>query len=216
MKLKRNLKYGASALAMALLLSACGNNVEDASNKVDQQADAIEDSVEKKTAPVEEKIESKTDDIEDSVEAKVNDFKGIQDKEFAVSLDDAVTKFREEFPAEGVEITSVELDHDDDRYEYDIQGYDNENEYELVIDAESGEIISREEEQDDVDPDDLAIDFVKIISPEEAMAKALENNTGYVKSYELESEDGKLVYDIDVEEGDDVKLDAETGDILSK
>ena len=49
------------------------------------------------------------------------------------------------------------------------------------------------------------------------MAKALENNKGYVKSYEIESNDeGKIVYSIDVEDGDDVELDAESGDILHK
>lgn len=213
MKLKRNIKYGAFALVMALALSACGNTTND----VEQKADAIEDSVEEKTQPIEDKVESKTDSIENSIEQEVDSLKtGIEDIDFSVSLDDAVAKFRETFPAEGVEVTSVELDDEDGKYVYDVQGYDDENEYEAVIDAESGEVLSKEEEKDDVDPDDVAIDFTKILSPKEAMAKAMENNTGYVESYEIEWEDDKAVYSFDVEDGDDVILDAETGDIIKK
>lgn len=211
--MKNKFKLAAPALAFALLFSACSNqDVKEATNEaetnVEEQADAVE-----------EKIESKTDDIEDSVEGKVNDLKGIQDKEFAVSLDDAVNKFKEAFDDSTIEVSSVELDEDDGRYAYDIQGFKENYEYEAEIDAESGEVISKEEEQDDDDDDrddDIAIDFVEIISPKEAMEKALENNTGYVKSYEIDHDDDRLVYEIDIEDGDDVELDAKTGDILEK
>lgn len=90
-------------------------------------------------------------------------------------------------------------------------------EYQAKIDAENGEILGQEEEVDDDKENDIAIDFTKILAPKDAMAKALENNKGYVKSYEIESNDeGKIVYSIDVEDGDDVELDAESGDILHK
>ncbi|MDU2202668.1 MAG: PepSY domain-containing protein [Anaerococcus hydrogenalis] len=49
------------------------------------------------------------------------------------------------------------------------------------------------------------------------MDKALENNKGFVKSYELDvNDEGKTVYEIDVVGGDDVELDAETLDIIQK
>lgn len=222
--MKNKIKLAVPALAFALLFSACSNqDVKDAANNaetnVEEQADAIEDSVETKTEPVEDKIESKTDDVKDSVEGKVNDFKGIQDKEFAISLEDAVDKFKETFDDPSIEISSVELSEDDGKYAYDIQGFKENYEYEAKIYAESGEIISKEEEQDDDNDDkddDVAIDFVEIISPKEAMEKALENNKGYVKSYEIDHDDDRLVYEIDIEDGDDVELDAKTGDILHK
>ena len=63
----------------------------------------------------------------------------------------------------------------------------------------------------------MAIDFTKVKAPKEAIAKALKNNKGFVKSYELDFNDqGKLVYEIDVVNGDDVELDAETLDIIQK
>ncbi|MDU3177630.1 PepSY domain-containing protein [Anaerococcus sp.] len=211
----KNLKYGASALVLATVLTACGG--ENAQKAKDNAKDAKNNT----EAAVTEEAEKTKDNVEDKkvdVEDKIDDLKtGIEEKEFEISLDDAVDKFKETFPSEGVEVSSVELDEDDDNYVYDIQGFDENKEYEAKIDAESGEVLAQEEETDEEVKDNVAIDFVSIISPKEAMDKALENNEGYVKSYEIESNDeGKLVYKIDVEDGDDVELDAESGDILHK
>lgn len=204
----KNLKYGASALVLATVLTACGG--ENAQKAKDNAKDAKNNT----EAAVTEEAEKTKDNVED----KIDDLKtGIEEKEFDISLDDAVDKFKETFPSEGVEVSSVELDEDDDNYVYDIQGFDENKEYEAKIDAESGEVLAQEEETDEEVKDNVAIDFVSIISPKEAMDKALENNEGYVKSYEIESNDeGKLVYKINVEDGDDVELDAESGDILHK
>jgi len=204
----KNLKYGASALVLATVLTACGG--ENAQKAKDNAKDAKNNT----EAAVTEEAEKTKDNVED----KIDDLKtGIEEKEFNISLDDAVDKFKETFPSEGVDVSSVELDEDDDNYVYDIQGFDENKEYEAKIDAESGEVLAQEEETDEEVKDNVAIDFVSIISPKEAMDKALENNEGYVKSYEIESNDeGKLVYKINVEDGDDVELDAESGDILHK
>ena len=211
----KNLKYGASALVLATVLTACGGeNAQKAKDNAKDAKNNTEAAVTEEAEKTKDNVEDKKDDVED----KIDDLKtGIEEKEFDISLDDAVDKFKETFPSEGVEVSSVELDEDDDNYVYDIQGFDENKEYEAKIDAESGEILAQEEETDEEVKDNVAIDFVSIISPKEAMDKALENNEGYVKSYEIESNDeGKLVYKINVEDGDDVELDAESGDILHK
>mgnify|MGYP002711905942 FL=1 len=207
----KNLKYGASALVLATVLTACGGeNAQQAKEDVKNAANNTE-------AAVTEEVNETKDDVEE----KIDDLKtGIEEKEFAISLDDAVAKFKETFPEEGIEISGVDLDEDDGKYAYDIQGFKENKEYEVKIDAETGDILAQEEEVDDDNDDlddDIAIDFATIITPQDAMEKALENNTGYVKSYELDhNDDGKLVYEIDIEDGDDVELDAETGDIIHK
>lgn len=211
----KNLKYGASALVLATVLTACGGeNAQKAKDNAKDAKNNTEAAVTEEAEKTKNNVEDKKDDVED----KIDDLKtGIEEKEFNISLDDAVDKFKETFPSEGVEVSSVELDEDDDNYVYDIQGFDENKEYEAKIDAESGEVLDQEEETDEEVKDNVAIDFVSIISPKEAMDKALENNEGYVKSYEIESNDeGKLVYKIDIEDGDDVELDAESGDILHK
>lgn len=206
----QKLKYGASALALAAILTACGGeNAQQAKEDAKSAANNTE-------AAVTEEV----DKAKDNVEEKVDDLKsGIEEKEFAISLDDAVAKFKEAFDDDSIEISSIELDEDDGKYTYDIEGFKENKEYEASIDAESGEVLAKEEENDDDNDDmddDVAIDFTKIISPKEAMAKALENNTGYVKSYEIDHDDDRIVYEIDIEDGDDVELDAESGDILHK
>ena len=206
----QKLKYGASALALAAILTACGGeNAQQAKEDAKSAANNTE-------AAVTEEV----DKAKDTVEEKVDDLKsGIEEKEFAISLDDAVAKFKEAFDDDSIEISSVDLDEDDGKYTYDIEGFKENKEYEASIDAESGEVLAKEEENDDDNDDmddDIAIDFTKIISPKEAMAKALENNTGYVKSYEIDHDDDRIVYEIDIEDGDDVELDAESGDILHK
>ena len=206
----QKLKYGASALALAAILTACGGeNAQQAKEDAKSAANNTE-------AAVTEEV----DKAKDNVEEKIDDLKtGIEEKEFAISLDDAVAKFKEAFDDDSIEISSVELDEDDGKYTYDIEGFKENKEYEASIDAESGEVLAKEEENDDDNDDmddDVAIDFTKIISPKEAMAKALENNTGDVKSYEIDHDDDRIVYEIDIEDGDDVELDAESGDILHK
>lgn len=206
----QKLKYGASALALAAILTACGGeNAQQAKEDAKSAANNTE-------AAVTEEV----DKAKDNVEEKIDDLKtGIEEKEFAISLDDAVAKFKEAFDDDSIEISSIELDEDDKKYTYGIEGFKENKEYEASIDAESGEVLAKEEENDDDNDDmddDVAIDFTKIISPKEAMAKALENNTGYVKSYEIDHDDDRIVYEIDIEDGDDVELDAESGDILHK
>lgn len=218
MKLKKNLKYGASALALALLLSACsGDNAQEAKEDAKDAASNAKAAVSEEVNSVEDKVEDKKEEKKEEKNQEAA-ARGIENQEFKVSLTDAVDKFKEAFAEDGIEVESVELDEDDGKFVYDVQGFKDNNEYEATIDAETGEVLSQEQDQDDDTQDDIAIDFASIITPEDAMQKALENNKGYVKGWELEHSDdyGKLVYDIDIEDGDDVAIDAETGDIVEK
>ncbi len=208
MKFNKNLKYGASALALALLLSACSG--ENAKNAKEDAKDAVSNT----KAAVSEEVNSVKDKAEDKKEEMTT---GIEDKEFKISLDDAVKKFKEEFKADEIEVSSLEFDEDNGKYAYDIKGFNGNDEYEAKIDADSGEILSKEQDKEDDSSDKKAIDFTKIKDSKEAIKKALENNKGFVKSYELDVNDqGKTIYEIDVVGGDDVELDAETLDIIQK
>lgn len=207
MKLK-NLKYGASALALALVLSACsGENAKNAKEDAKDAASNTKAAVSEEVNSTKDKAEKKKDEMTT----------GIEDKEFKISLDDAVKKFKDEFKVEGIEISSVELDKDNEKYAYDITGFNGNDEYEAKVDAESGEILSKEQDSEDDSNDQKAIDFAKVKDAKEAIDKALENNKGFVKSYELDvNDEGKIVYEIDIVGGDDVELDAETLDIIQK
>lgn len=62
----------------------------------------------------------------------------------------------------------------------------------------------------------MAIDRASLITGKEAMEKALEDQADgvYVEGYELEVENGKAIYDIDLENASDVKIDAASGEII--
>lgn len=208
MKFNKNLKYGASALALALLLSACSG--ENAKNAKEDAKDAVSNT----KAAVSEEVNSVKDKAEDKKDEMTT---GIEDKEFKISLDDAVKKFKEEFKVDEIEVSSLEFDEDNGKYAYDIKGFNGNDEYEAKIDADSGEILSKEQDKENDADDKKAIDFTKIKDAKEAIKKALENNKGFVKSYELDvNDEGKTIYEIDVVGGDDVELDAETLDIIQK
>src|SRR5699024_3151822 len=99
---------------------------------------------------------------------------------------------------------------------YEIEGFKDGREYQLKINN-NGEILEEEIEDDD-DTKKLAIDFSKIISGVDAMEKALEGQDEDVKikEYELKIEDGKTVYEVELDNGKDVKIDATTGDIIER
>lgn len=216
MNIKKNLKYGFSALALALVLSSCSQDkVKDAKNDAKDIASNAESMVSEQVESTKDKIEDKKQEKakEKNAEAMV---KGIENKEFKISLDDAIKKFKDTFTENGIEVEAVEFGEDDGKYGYKIQGFKGNKEYELSLDADSGEVLSQESDTDEDSQNDMAIDFSKIIKPEDAIKKAKENNKGYVESWDLDYDNGKLVYEVDVQDGDDVQLDASTGDIIKK
>lgn len=206
-------KIGVLSLSTVLLLSACGQTTDEEAG-VDSDTPAVEEPA---SDPVEETTEETTGETTEEAPAETNapSSQGIEGREFEVSLDDAVQIFNDTFPdAEG--INNVQFDVDDGRFEYEIDGFNASNNFELTLDAETGEILQQETDNDD--DSETAIDFGMIISPAEAMEIALsEVGSGYVKEWDLDTDDGRTLYEIDVEgqenqDDDDVYVDAETGD----
>lgn len=139
---------------------------------------------------------------------------GIQDYAFGTNLDDAVQIYRDEVGVQNVSIEGIELDDEDGSYIYEIEGYSENTEYDVDIDAESGDVL--EVDTDDEDDDDDVLNLENIITPQEAMQAALEQTgSGYVDEWTLEIDDGAQYYDIDVEDGSDQYIDSETGEILA-
>lgn len=208
--IKKKLGMGIVSLSAVALLAACGdtNTTEDP---------AVEDPAveEPATDPAtDDTTDDTTDDIADTTQTTdaPDTSNGIYGVEFAVSLEEAVQIFHDTF-GEEINISDVEFDTDRGNYEYEISGWDDENDYELDIDATTGEV-SEEEIERDSDRDNI-IDFDAIISPAEAMDIAVdESGSDFVKEWSLEEDDGFTIYEIDIENGNDVTIDAETGDVL--
>lgn len=209
--IKKKLGMGIVSLSAVALLAACGdtNTTEDP---------AVEDPAVEEPA-TDPATDDTTDDATDDTTADTTQTtdapdtsNGIYGVEFAVSLEEAVQIFHDTF-GEGINISDVDFDTDRGNYEYQISGWDEENDYELDIDATTGEV---NEEKTDRDSDrDNVIDFNAIISPTEAMDIAVEESgSDFVEDWSLEEDDGFTIYEVNIENGNDVTIDAETGDVL--
>lgn len=189
----------ALVLATALVLGACGN----------QEAKTTE---EVKTE------ETETTDNNDVVKEVSNDTETAAKDPIPATektLEEAIDAFYTHYGDDAIELTGADLDEEDGKYIYSVKGYKDGEEFEAEFDANSLDLIKEEKDTED-DKKVLAIDRTNIITAKEAMEKALEGQAEgvYVEGYELEVENGKAVYDIDLENAEDVIIDAASGEII--
>ena len=116
----------------------------------------------------------------------------------------------------------VELDWDDGRPEYEVEFYAGNKEYDYDIDALTGEIRSRDWELDDFDlydDDRTQVSVNNVITAEQAkaIAKAKAPSTATVVKCELDEDDGRWVYELELRDGRteyECDINAVTGVIL--
>ncbi|WP_285768304.1 PepSY domain-containing protein [Peribacillus sp. SI8-4] len=132
----------------------------------------------------------------------------------AMSEDEAIKLISDKL---GGEVTQFEKDWDQPKtYEMTVKTKDGYQD--VDVDAEKGEILSQEREDDD-DEDmskQQAVEEAKV-SMEEAEKIALKKVGGQVTDAELDSENGGLVYELEIKQDKkefDVVVDAMTGKVL--
>ncbi|KIL53540.1 hypothetical protein KP77_05160 [Jeotgalibacillus alimentarius] len=137
-----------------------------------------------------------------------------------ISVEEAQEKALAEY--DGV-IESIELEGKRDGYVYDLDIDNGDMDYDLYMDASTGDILRVEEERDDDDDNGSAANpeasTEDYISQEEAINIALEEVEGTLESVKLDSDDGSVVYEVEIDTGtfsDEASLDidAVTGEVL--
>lgn len=192
-------------LLTSLLLGACGNKEAKPAEDVKQEASQVEDT---NTG-----VKEVSDDDKDTSDKE-------KAPEVAMNMEDAVKIFHEhnfgDASADSFNFDKLKVEILDKDIIYSIEGFKDGKEYQLKINN-NGEILEEEIEDDD-DKKKLAIDLTKIISGVDAMEKALEGQAEdvKVKEYELKIEDNKTVYEVELDNGKDVKIDATTGEIIER
>ena len=116
-------------------------------------------------------------------------------------------------------VTEIELHKDDGRYHFDIDLKDEKYEYDLEVDAYTGEIIKfeKEAEKNRKQVNKQKVKSSKLLTKDEAIAIAKKRAAGNVKEIEMDEDDGRKVYEIEMRDGEfkyEIKLDAKTGEIL--
>ncbi|MGY3776936.1 PepSY domain-containing protein [Helcococcus sueciensis] len=192
----KKIKLGTLLLSGVLVLAACSNGTQN---------------------QTETKLETATETkVESSLETETNDNTQNQSETAKVTINRAVEIFYEKFGDKEINITQIDFDKDDGKYTYEIEGWKDNKEYKLEIDAETENILEQKSEaDDDIDKDDISISLDKIVSPEKAIEEALKQaKANNVEGWDLHTDDGVLVYEVDVKDGEDVIISANDGSFI--
>lgn len=201
---RRGIKLTALLLSGLVFLTACSNG------KTNQTETSKETVVEQNTETQKETKVEETK-VEETKDTETTNNQATS----KVDINRAVEIFHDTFSDKSINITQIEYDRDNGRYTYEIEGWKDNQEFKLEIDAETEEILKQKSEIDDVDKDDIVIDLDKIVSPEKAVEEALKQaNATKIEGWELDTENGVLVYEIDVEDGKDVVISATDGSFI--
>ncbi|GAA0321571.1 hypothetical protein GCM10008931_11400 [Oceanobacillus oncorhynchi subsp. oncorhynchi] len=153
----------------------------------------------------------------------------------SLTMEDATKKLEEEYQGK---VKEMELDREGDKSFYEAEIIVENHEYDVKMDAESGEVVYEEIDDKDGHDDDRNDDDVNLEENQQDTAAANENNDnkenvitqeeaiqiakqefdGEVTEMELDYDDGRYVYELELVNGEqeaDFDIHAETGDILS-
>lgn len=211
------LKLSLLSAASVLTLAACGNN-NQSTETAPQEEQATEQTTDNKT---ENNTESNTNaesaNTENSSDSANNNntsnAQGLETMDFAVSLQDAFELFKTEVGDDAVQVTDVSFESERGQYIYEFTGHSNGTEYEVDINAETEEIVHSESEPDNLDDDVLNLD--NVVEPKEALQAAIDaSGSGFVEDWILDVEAGVAAYEVEIEQGTDQTVNAETGEVI--
>ena len=148
-------------------------------------------------------------------QSKSNDKKQTTTIEEAKAKDIALQK------TDGGDITNIQLAVDDGVKQYEVDITKGNKEYDVDIDSSSSKIIEFDEEQKD--GEDEKEEELQNVSPaislDQAIKTALKSAKGTVNETDLDQENNRLVYEIEIDTADKreatVSVDAKNGGVIS-
>lgn len=142
-----------------------------------------------------------------------------------ITEDQAKTLVTDEF--EGANVSNVYLNVDDSLYTYDVDFRANDFYGDAELNAETGEILESRVKygqavtipvEGNNTTEASSTQTTGLLTYEQAKEKAISLNNGNtaVKSCELDKDNGVYYYDVDFTNGSEIKLNAKTGELISK
>lgn len=194
-------------LGLALTLTACGPKNEKADAPNAKNNAAVEASANKNASK--NKADAQTKE-----ETAIN-------KGAVANLDRGIAfdGFKKIHPDAKVE--SFQLEVEDGKAYYKVEGYDAKNEYEITVDAMTGEIVKNEAKAEKTSDKTADVQLAMLESVDKFMEEALKDaGQGYeAGEYGVELDDGKYVVNVEVVKGKkDItyKYDLESGKLIEK
>lgn len=174
--------------------------------------DDMNDNDTNTTPPVEEPADDTADDTTgDTTDEKTDNVTFLPEEVYDVFLD--------KYP--NAVVTKIQLDKKTNGYEYEVQGFEGDTEYELKIDPNDGSILKDKSEKDnDIDEKEITRDQVlKVLDlVDAALAEAGAEAT--LKEWTIDEDDGivKLEVEMDIDGLDDPEYsyNVETGELIDK
>jgi len=143
------------------------------------------------------------------------------DKKQTTTIEEAKAKDIALQKTDGGDITNIQLAVDDGVKQYEVDITKGNKEYDVDIDSSSGKIIEFDEEQKD-DEDEREENLQNAspaISLDQAIKTALKSAKGTVNETDLDQENDRLVYEIEIDTADKreatVSVDAKNGAVIS-
>ena len=206
-------------LGLALTLSACGQKTEKAepANSEVKVEENVNKNANKNTADAETKEESANKNMAD---AQTKEETAIN-KGAVANLDRGIAYdgFKKLHPDAKVE--SFQLEVENGKAYYQVDGYDAKNEYEITVDAVTGDIVKDEFEAEDTSAKTADIQLEMIEAVDKFMDQALKDaGQGFeAGEYEVELDNGVYVVSVEVVNGNkDItyEYEFETGKLIEK
>lgn len=139
-----------------------------------------------------------------------------------LTLAEAIKAYEEAYP--NTSITSIDLDDSFGTYYFEIKGVDDAKEYEVKINAETGELKKEREEtldrdeQNGVEKENKALDLTELKTVDEISKIAIDTvGKGEAVDWSLERELSTTYWEVKVRSGNaetSVKINAQTGAVL--
>lgn len=202
----KKILYGSMTGLALFLVAGCTSKTPTAVSSTNEQKETVISTIETSSS-----VQQEATTISEKTSA------------VAVSLEKVTTAFEKKYPE--AKITSLQLDTDFGRYFYEIEGVDQQKEYQVEVNAETGEFTKEKvetldaDEQNGVKMQEEALDLTNIISREQATTLAeKEAKVGQATDWKLEKELGITYWEVKVKEGQqkiEVKIDAHSGKILT-
>lgn len=147
-------------------------------------------------------VEENADDAQDASDDTNNDIeesaREMNYEDIKVTPEQAFDKFMELHP--DAKVKEIDLDKELLEYQYVIEGYDDENNYEVKLNPVNGEVISDDSEAVDLDDENAEITKDQLAKADSIIekAKAEDGSDSELDEWNISVENGSVVMDIEI------------------
>lgn len=212
-------------LSAGIVLAACGNGDDDNNDNNDKKDNQNDEKTEQ-TTKENSNDDQNTDDDQDSDDNQNTDDDQSSDKatentvkwdDVKVSPEDAVKAAQKESKGE---LKDLSFEKETGEWSYKVELVDGTNENKVLINADDKSVTNVEKEQEDSDDNDQTFKLSDVAKFEDALKVAQDKAKGDIKEWSLSEDNGKLVYSIELKEGNkestEFTIDAKSKEILEQ